>query len=683
MTFYKLFLTISLSVLPVLAKAQVTDAEILRLVGDNDSYVREVRRHLHLYPELGGKETETVKFLKRELARIGNYDIHNVKGSTGFYAVLDTHRDGPTIGLRTDIDGLPIEESPLNGGGQRKPWVSRNIGVTHGCGHDGHMSMLLGAAQVLWQLRDRLSGRIILIFEEGEETNTGIRPMIAALRDFHFDAIYGNHMSSLVPTGQLFVKEGPIMAGMVTLALRVNGKGGHASRPDHAVSPIPAAAEVVTALGQAWVNQRDQTQTVTLGITQMEGGKVYNVIPNSVFVGGTMRFFNLEEGEHALHVVKKVSESVAAAHGCAISYDSVMQVNLPPVVNDTHLSEKTIEALSQLYPTRVVNDNAYTWWASETFALYQQLAPTVFLHVGTRNDATGITAAHHTDTFDLDEDALQYGVGALVRLATPGGTPEGALIPLPDMDPEGGADQTLATRDKGTGTAVDYYHATSDSVLTILPHFHTMLQTTEWTCGNVSALMTMRFLGINRETEASLAEQMHTMVDSDTPNAKPGSAKRLLDLGTSVGEMHRYFAAQPDLKVVSSSYRTDYAPDELLTDTQHIGEMAAGNLKGRFPNYDKAGAFLEATLKKGLPIIVNWTEWGGHWTVVIGYDNGGTPNLRDDDLLVMADPYDTFDRLIDGYVTVPLTQFFYNWQGLLGPKPWQLQPFIVIDRKKK
>ncbi len=660
---HKLVVCISFLALPVLARTQATSHDLLRLVGEGDGYVREVRHHLHLYPEVGGKEVETVKYLKRELARIGRFELHDVPGSTGFYAVLDTHKEGKTIGLRADIDGLPITEQPTNAGRQPKPYVSKNVGVTQGCGHDAHMAILLGTARILWQLREELTGRFVLIFEEGEETNTGIRPMIAALKDFPFDAIYGSHVSSLVPTGQLFIKEGFIMAGMATLALHVNGRGGHASRPDHAVSPIPAAAEVVTALGQAWQNQRDLTKTVTLGITQMEGGQVYNVIPNSVFLGGTMRFFDRQTGEQALSVVKRVSEHVAAAHRCTVSYDSVMTVNLPPVVNDIDLTRLAAEAAQRLFPGRVTTDEAYVWWASETFALYSQLAPTVFVHVGTRNEAAGITAAHHTDTFDVDDDALQYGVGAMAAFAVKTSNLKSQtsnLITLPDMDAEGGADLFLAQHGVGRTPQRDYFTTVSDASLTILPRFHTMLQTTGWTCGNVSALMVLHYLGIDRETEASLASQMLS---------RP-------HVGTTVGNMHRYFAAQPDLHIVSSSYHTDYN----AADTLSTGFQGIGNLPPTFRSYEEAGRFFQRTLRNGLPIIVNWTSWGGHWTVIIGYDDNGTPDLPDDDVIVMADPYDTFDGTVDGYNTVPLVQFFYNWQGWLAPKPWQLQPYIVVGK---
>ena len=390
---------------------------IRRLVTEQDSYIRDIRRHFHLYPELSGQEVETVKRLKEELQQLGGFDIHDVLGSTGFYAILDTGRKGKTIGLRTDIDGLPIEESPTNGEGKQKKWVSQRTGVSQACGHDGHMAILLATARILHGLRSQLKGRFVFIFEEGEETNSGIRPMVAALQNdgIEFDVIYGNHVASNVPSGQLFVKEGPIMAGMATLAYHIVGRGGHVSRPDKSVNPVFAAADVLTSISIAWNNQRDLEKLVTLGVTQLEGGKVYNVIPNEVFIGGSLRFFDREAGEHALGLVKSVSEHVAAAHGCTVSYTDRMRVDLPPVNNDTVYTRYAQRELEALYPRHVTTDPQYVWYGSETFALYSQLAPTVFVLVGVNNKEVGSTAQHHNDKFDLDEDALLYGVGAMTQ----------------------------------------------------------------------------------------------------------------------------------------------------------------------------------------------------------------------------------------------------------------------------
>ena len=392
-------------------------ADIRRLVAEQDSYIRDIRRHFHLHPELSGKEVETVKRLKAELQQLGGFDIHNVPGSTGFYAILETGRKGKTIGLRTDIDGLPIEESPTNGEGKPKKFVSQNLGVSQGCGHDGHMAILLGTARILHGLRNQLKGRFVFLFEEGEENNSGIRPMIAALRNdgIVFDVIYGNHVASNVPSGQLFVKEGPIMAGMATLAYHIVGRGGHVSRPDKSVNPVFAAADVLTSISVAWNNQRDLEKLVTLGVTKLEGGKVYHVIPNEVFIGGSLRFFDREAGEHALGLVKSVSEHVAAAHGCTVRYTDRMQVDLPPVSNDTVYTRYAQREFEALYPHHVTTDPQYVWYGSETFALYSQLAQSVCVLVGVNSKEVGSTAQHHNDKFDLDEDALLYGVGAMTQ----------------------------------------------------------------------------------------------------------------------------------------------------------------------------------------------------------------------------------------------------------------------------
>lgn len=401
----------------LLGKGSVGVSEVRRQVAQQDAYIRDIRRHLHQHPELSGQEVETVKYLKAELQKLGGFDIHDVSGSTGFYAILDTGRKGKTIGLRTDIDGLPIEESPVNGGGKQKKWVSLNKGVIQGCGHDGHMAIILGTARILSNLRSQLKGRFVFIFEEGEESNSGIRPMIAALQHdgVLFDVIYGNHVASNIPSGKVFVKAGPIMAGMATLAYHIVGRGGHVSRPDKSVNPVFAAANVLTSISVAWNNQRDLEKLVTLGVTQLEGGKVYNVIPNEVFIGGSLRFFDDEAGKHALNLVKSVSEHVAAAHGCTVSYTDRMKVDLPPVTNDTTYTTYAQQQIEALYPGRVTDDAQYVWYGSETFALYSQLAPTVFTLVGVNNPEVGSTAQHHNDKFDLDEDALQYGVGAMTQ----------------------------------------------------------------------------------------------------------------------------------------------------------------------------------------------------------------------------------------------------------------------------
>lgn len=400
--------------LPIMAKKNIEKQIILEHVRLIDAYVREVRGFLHENPELSGQEFETAKFIQAELTKLG-LSVTKVEG-TGFYAILDTKREGKTIGLRADIDALPILENPQNLA-QKKRWVSKNEGVTHACGHDGHIAILLGAAKILTSLKDQLSGKIVFIFEEGEETNSGINAMIEALRPLKIDAFYGNHLRSSLPTGEIFVREGAIMAGTGTVAFDVIGRGGHASRPDLSVNPIFATANILTGISIAWNNQRDITKTLTLGITQVQGGVMYNVIPDSVFVGGTIRFFDRSEGEKGFDIIRRASEDIARVHGCTVRFHDINGIRMNPVVNDAALAQTARKAIAELYPDKVVSGEEHIWYAAETFARYAELAPSIFTFVGIKNDALGSGAEHHNSQFDLDEDALQYGVGAMVQTA--------------------------------------------------------------------------------------------------------------------------------------------------------------------------------------------------------------------------------------------------------------------------
>ncbi|MDR1153506.1 MAG: amidohydrolase [Bacteroidales bacterium] len=396
------------------AQKTVKKEVVLEKVRAVDSYLREIRGYLHEHPELSGKEFETARFIRAEIAGLG-IPVTEVPG-TGFYAVLDTRKPGKTVGLRADMDALPIPENPLNLK-QRKNRISQNEGVSHACGHDGHVAILLGAMKALYELQNRLTGKIIFIFEEGEETNSGIPAMIEALRPLKIDAVYGNHLKSSLNTGYIYIQEGAIMAGTGTIAFDVTGQGGHASRPDLSVNPVFAAANILTGISIAWNNQRDITKTLTLGISQIHGGEVYNVIPNSVFIGGTIRFFDFAEGEKGFSILRKVSEDIAKAHNCSVKFHDKMGIAMGPVVNDPALARFTREAVGEIYPDKVISGKQYIWYAAETFARYGELAPAVFTFVGIKNETLGSGAEHHNDRFDVDEDALQYGVGAMTQFA--------------------------------------------------------------------------------------------------------------------------------------------------------------------------------------------------------------------------------------------------------------------------
>ncbi|KXH86098.1 hypothetical protein AU377_14715 [Sporosarcina sp. HYO08] len=372
-----------------------------------------IRTYLYERPELSGKEYETVKFLKEEIKKLGLV-IEEVPGSTGFTALLDTGKPGKTLGIRTDIDALPVEENPMNLAGPRK-YFSKNPGVMHACGHDGHMSIVLSTMKILNNMKDTLSGKVYFIFEEGEEIGCGIEAMIQHLKNKEIDAIYGNHLTSFMDTGTIGVDAGPRMAGAILVDFTVHGKSGHGSRPDLSVNPLFATAHILTGLTNAWANQIDVTKTVTLGLTQIHGGTANNVIPDKVEIGGSLRFYDVEEGEKALNIVKNVANLTAQAHNCTVEFGEKFEIAALPVINDEELAELAQGGIEELMPGSVVHN--VRWFASESFNQYAKIAPILFAFVGVRNEMYGSGAEHHNDKFDIDENGLINGVLVTTKFA--------------------------------------------------------------------------------------------------------------------------------------------------------------------------------------------------------------------------------------------------------------------------
>ncbi len=383
--------------------------KLIKAVDSYEDYMIKTRRYLHENPELSGQEINTSKFLKEEVRKLG-LPITEVEG-TGFYAILDTGRPGKTLGLRTDIDALPIKEADRNSS-QERIVKSKNEGVFHACGHDGHMTIALTTMKILVENKDDINGKVIFIFEEGEETNVGIKPMIEALKGLDIDAFYGNHLASFLETGKIGIDKGPIMAGFGMVDFTIVGQGGHGSRPDLSVSPIFAASQVVNALASAWVNRIDVGKTVTLGLGSINGGSIANVIPDEVNIKGTLRFFDEDEGKKALEIIKKVGSHIAAAHDCEFVINQIEMTN-EPVVNDEYLAELANKSIGDVLPEAPNED--IKWYASETFSSYSKLAPTMFTLVGSKNEEKGTCAEHHNQYYDLDEDSLAIGVKAMTK----------------------------------------------------------------------------------------------------------------------------------------------------------------------------------------------------------------------------------------------------------------------------
>ena len=274
-----------------------------------------------------------------------------------------------------------------------------------------------------------------------------------------------------------------------------------------------------------------------------------------------------------------------------------------------------------------------------------------------------------------------------------------------DYDEYGGADAYENAGDNEKSRYYvnpDFYNMKSDDQVKIIPNFKTMQQTTEWSCGNVTALMVLNHFGKTDTNEMEIAEIMKSSTDLDTPDAKPGSANNFHEYGSDVSQLYDYFNNLEGFKVLESSYKENYNDDDLISEEDGASPADIGNLKATFSsmslyssdNDDNSENFVEDAkdsyfvkwivnnIEAGRPIMVEWADWDGHWQAIIGYDNNGTPGIGDD-ILIFADPYDTTDHWQDGYYYYPLERWFYMWNDRnVAPKPFQIQPYIIVDQVK-
>lgn len=399
-------------------KEKIKKEQILELLEQFDNEARAMRRYFHENPEVSSHEVETSKFLKEKAIGLGleieEVPVDGKSNGHGFIATLDTGKPGKTIGLRTDIDALPVRENPYNLAGPRKI-MSKNEGVMHACGHDGHMTTLLYSMKFLMVLKDQLTGKIVFIFEEGEELAAGVDGMIQVLQDKKIDGIYGNHFAAFLETGMISADVGPVMAAATTVDFKVIGQGGHASRPDLSVNPLYVGVDILNSLSIAWNNQLDIEKTVTLGMTKFHVGEAENVFADEARIGGSLRYFDVEAGADAYELVQKVAENVAATHNSQIEIMPNAGPKTIPVVNDEKLALQAQASVESLFPGHLTH--GVNWYASEPFSKYNAIAPHVFTFIGIRNEALGTGAEHHNELFDFDDDALKYAIGTMTKFA--------------------------------------------------------------------------------------------------------------------------------------------------------------------------------------------------------------------------------------------------------------------------
>ncbi len=383
----------------------------------------EWRRHLHAHPELSNQEFETSRFVAEKLRAMGLSPRTGV-AKTGVVAVIEGALPGPVVALRADMDALPVAEEVDLPFASRATgtYEGRSVPVMHACGHDAHVSILLAVAEVLAGLRDRLPGKVVLIFqpaEEGapvEEGVAGAERMVAegVLDSPKADAVYGLHVWAGQETGTIGVRPGPQLAAVDSFEIVVTGRQTHGAKPWGGVDPIVVASEIVGALQTIVSRTLEITRepaVVTVG--QFQAGVRSNIIPESARLVGTIRTFDegMRDDVHAR--LRRIAESVAAAHGASAMVK--ISRGYPVTANDAELVGRMRPTLERVAPGRVLEIGKLT--VAEDFSFFANRVPGLYFMLGvTPADQVATAAANHSPKFEIDESALVTGVRALAHL---------------------------------------------------------------------------------------------------------------------------------------------------------------------------------------------------------------------------------------------------------------------------
>lgn len=387
--------------------------DVVQLATELEKYMVDMRRDLHMHPEVSMEETRTIKIVTQELEKMNiKYEVIEHGGVIGF---IEGESPGKSLILRSDLDALPMKESEKNVT-RKKSVVSKNEYAAHLCGHDAHIAMLLGAAKILSDHKDKWKGRIILAFEQGEEDGKGIYNLLKRLVQLDADGVWGIHVKNDIPTGKISVDSGPRMAGMLPFNVSIKGESGHGSRPDLSISPIDCFHDFYHDLQTMRMKTLNPFETITYSLGSVHAGNSANVIPDILTFQGTARFLHEEQGKKAADEIMRLLTAACDKNNCEFE----MVEDLSPVNVFVHNDEKCSK-IAEHAIRKVLGKDVLTtfpaWMASEPFAFYQMYFPGVFAFVGIQNEDKGTGAEHHNAHFDIDEDALTIGASATVQYA--------------------------------------------------------------------------------------------------------------------------------------------------------------------------------------------------------------------------------------------------------------------------
>lgn len=370
----------------------------------------EIRQHLHSHPELSYQEFETSAFVQKKLTEFGI--PFEIKATTGVVGLIKgKNSQAKTTALRADMDALPIlEENDV-------PYKSKNNGVMHACGHDVHTTCLLGAAKILNQLKDEWEGTVKVIFQPGEEKNPGGASLLikeGVLENPRPQKIFALHVHPGLEVGKLSFRNGMVMASADEIYISIKSKGGHAAAPQLTADTILIASHLIISLQQIVSRNNSPFNPSVLSITSFQGGNTTNVIPSEVKLMGTFRAMNEEWRFKAHELIKKQTIELVASMGAEATIH--IDVGYPFVLNDEQLGNETIKKAGEYLGESNVEETELRMGA-EDFAYYSHQVPACFFRLGAGNKLKGITSGVHTPTFNIDENAIEIGMGMMAWVA--------------------------------------------------------------------------------------------------------------------------------------------------------------------------------------------------------------------------------------------------------------------------
>lgn len=364
------------------------------------------RRHIHAYPETAFEEVETSEFIANRLDEFG-LEVHRGMAVTGVVGTL-RNGDGPSIGLRADMDALHLVEQT------NVPHKSRHDGKMHACGHDGHMAMLLGAAQYLSENRDCFQGTVHFIFQPAEENNGGGRVMVeeGLFEKFPVQGVFGLHNWPELPAGKMAMKAGPLMAAADTVEIIVKGKGAHGAMPHLGIDPVVVAAEIITALQTISSRVMNPQDAVVVTIAQVNAGHTWNVIPEEVVMRGTVRSFDPSVRDREEASIKRIVKGICEAHGA--EHEVTYRRGYPATVNHEAEAELCAKVASQLLGADNVDTQPVPSMGAEDFSYMLEARPGCYVWLGTGGMPGGCLL--HNPGYDFNDEVAHIGASYWVAL---------------------------------------------------------------------------------------------------------------------------------------------------------------------------------------------------------------------------------------------------------------------------